>query len=394
MSIVWEPRLGEDAERLRAITRELTERYFEPLAEELDRDQRYPEEHIPHLVESGLAGIFVPERYGGQGAGVVATCVVMEEIARGCPSTSGILGAYVLGAFPLLLAGTEEQRDRYLSGLAREGEAISFALTEYQAGSDAAGVLTTATPEDGRIRLQGEKWFIGNGGASRHYVVFAKADPGSHRLTAYMVDREADGVTIDHFEDKMGIRGTLTSNLKLDTLVSEDDIVGEPGRGLRIALQSLTVGRIAVAAQSLGIGIAAFEEAARRAVDRHAFGGPIIDNQGISFRLADVATELSSARMLTYTAAEDYDHGRDVSALGPMAKLTATEASHRAVDAAVQVFGGFGYCKPYKVERLYRDQRIVEIYEGTSEIQRLVLGRAIKDACGTARPEMHASAAD
>src|SRR5690606_14333966 len=188
---------------------------------------------------------------------------------------------------------------------------------------------------------------------------------------------EAPGVVIDRYEDKMGIRGTKTSNLKLDTRVSESDMLGEPGRGLRLALKTLNAGRISVAAQSTGVGLAGYEVASREAVRRTTFGRPIIENQGVSFPLADVATELSAARLLTFTAAETYDRGGDVSVLGAMAKLYASEAAHHAVDVAVQVHGGDGYCKPNIAERLYRDQRILEIYEGTSEIQRLVIGRAV-----------------
>ena len=202
-----------------------------------------------------------------------------------------------------------------------------------------------------------------------------------------MVDKEAAGVVIDELCDKMGIRGTQTSNLKLDTLVPESARVGELNRGLRLAFATLDVGRVMVATQSLGLALAAYREASQRAVTRHAFGEPIIENQGIAFKLADMAVEISAARMMLYEAAKAYDEGRDVATLGAMAKLYASEVAHRAADAAVQVWGGLGYCKPSVVERLYRDQRILEIYEGTSEIQRLVLARAVRkeaeDTAGT-----------
>jgi alkylation response protein AidB-like acyl-CoA dehydrogenase len=193
-----------------------------------------------------------------------------------------------------------------------------------------------------------------------------------------MVDKEAPGVVIDELSDKMGIRGTQTSNLKLDVVVPEDAMIGEPNKALRLALETLNVGRVMVAAQSMGLALAAYREAAHRACEREAFGRPIIDHQGIGFRLADVATEITCARMLLYEAARAYDAGGDISNLGAMAKLYTSEVAHRAADAAMQVWGGFGYCKPTVAERLYRDQRILEIYEGTSEIQRLVLARAIK----------------
>ena len=228
--------------------------------------------------------------------------------------------------------------------------------------------------------MRGEKYWIGNGGASRYYVVFAKTDPdaGGRGISAFMIDKEQPGAVVDELCDKMGIRGTQTSNLKLDLVVPDRARVGELNRALRLALQTLNVGRVLVAAQSLGIALAAYREASRRAVERRTFGQPIIDNQGIGFKLADMAVEISAARMMLYEAARAYDEGRDVATLGAMAKLYASEVAHRATDAAVQIWGGLGYCKPSLVERLYRDQRILEIYEGASEIQRLVLARAVR----------------
>ncbi|MET8987000.1 acyl-CoA dehydrogenase family protein [Nonomuraea wenchangensis] len=379
MAVIWQPRLDAERERWVGVAARLTEDHFAPLAEELDRDQRYPWESVERLVESGLAGLFVPKEHGGQGADLETTCAVIETVSRGCASTGSILAAYALGGTPLLLAGTDRQKAEHLGGLAA-GKAVSFALTEEGAGSDAAGIRTTAVREGDRWRLRGEKIFIGNGGASQCYVVFALTDPdaGTRGITAFLVDKDADGVVIDHYEDKMGIRGTLTSNLKLDTLVGDDDVLGELNRGMRLAMRTLDAGRISVAAQSVGVGLAGYDAGSREAARRRTFGKPIIDNQGISFPLADVATRLSAARMLTVEAARAYDRGENVSVLGAMAKLYASEAAHDSVDLAVQIHGGEGYCKPCPAERLYRDQRILEIYEGTSEIQRLVLGRFVK----------------
>jgi alkylation response protein AidB-like acyl-CoA dehydrogenase len=379
MSVIWEPRLSDAATTHRELARELTTKYFEPIATDIDRDQRYPYESVDRLTESGLTSLIVPEAHGGLGASLESTCAVVEAIAVGCASTAAILCIYVLGGMVLLFEGSEEQKARYLPGLS-QGKAISFALTESTAGSDAGAIQTTATPESGGYRLRGEKIFIGNGGASQHYVVFAKT-PTPERargITAFLVDKDSDGVVIDRYEDKMGLRGTLTSNLKLDTFVSDADVVGRLGFGFQLALRALDLGRITVAAQALGTGIAAFRASAERAVTRQTFGQPIITHQGIGFELADVATELSSARMLMYEAASAYDRNGDPGPLAAMTKLAATRASHHAVDIGVQIFGGMGYCKPTLVERLYRDQRINEIYEGSSEIQRLVLARAIR----------------
>jgi alkylation response protein AidB-like acyl-CoA dehydrogenase len=379
MTVIWQPVLSEDAKRWRAVADRLTQRHFAPLAEELDREQRYPWENVRRLVEHDLAGLFIPKEYGGQGATLGATVAVVETIGTGCASTAAILCTYQLGAFPILLAGRDDQKQRYLGEMAK-GVATSFALSERNTGSDAAAIEATATREGDGWRLRGEKYWIGNGGASRYYVVFAKTDPsaGGRGISAFMVDKEQPGAVVDELSDKMGIRGTQTSNLKLDIAVPDSARVGEMNRALRLAFQTLDVGRVLVAAQSLGVALAAYREASRRAVERRAFGQPIIENQGIAFKLADMAVDISAARMMLYEAAKAYDEGRDVANLGAMAKLLASEVAHRAADGAVQIWGGLGYCKPTVAERLYRDQRILEIYEGTSEIQRLVLARAVR----------------
>jgi alkylation response protein AidB-like acyl-CoA dehydrogenase len=379
MTVIWQPVLSEEATRWRAIADRAAQEHFAPLAEELDRKQRYPWENVRRLVEHKLAGLFIPKAYGGQGASLSATVAVVEAIGTECASTAAILCAYQLGAFPVLLAGREEQKQLYLGEMAK-GVATSFALSERTTGSDAAAIEATASREGNGWRLRGEKYWIGNGGASRYYVVFAKTDPGAggRGISAFMVDKEQPGAVIDELSDKMGIRGTQTSNLKLDIVVPDSARVGELNRALRLAFHTLNVGRVMVAAQSLGLALAAYREASTRAFERRAFGQSIIDNQGIGFKLADMVVEISAARMMLYEAAKAYDEGRDVANLGAMTKLYASEVAHRAADGAVQVWGGFGYCKPSIAERLYRDQRILEIYEGTSEIQRLVLARAVR----------------
>jgi alkylation response protein AidB-like acyl-CoA dehydrogenase len=379
MTVIWQPALSEDAGRWQAVADRLTQQHFAPLAEELDREQRYPWESVRLLVEHKLAGLFIPQEYGGEGASLKATAAVVEAIGAGCASTAAILCTYQLGAFPILLAGRDDQKRFYLGEMAK-GVATSFALSERAAGSDAAAIEATATREGDGWRLRGENYWIGNGGASRYYVVFAKTDPGAggRGISAFMVDKEQPGAVVDELADKMGIRGTQTSNLKLDVAVPDSARVGEVNRALRLALQTLNVGRVLVAAQSLGIAMAAYREASRRAVERQTFGQSLIENQGIGFKLADMAVEISAARMMLYEAAKSYDEDDDIANLGAMAKLHASEVAHRATDAAVQIWGGLGYCKPTLVERLYRDQRILEIYEGSSEIQRLVLSRAVR----------------
>lgn len=379
MSVIWQPALNTDAQRWQSLAAQLTDEHFVPLAEELDREQRYPWENVRRLVDNRLAGLFIPKAYGGEGASLTSTVAVVERVGSGCSSTAAILCAYQLGAFPVLLAGREDQKTLYLGEMTK-GVSTSFALSEREAGSDAAAITATAVREGEGWRIRGEKYWIGNGGASRYYVVFAKTDPaaGGRGISAFMVDKEQEGAVIDELSDKMGIRGTQTSNLKLDLVVPDEARIGEVNRALRLAFQTLNVGRVMVAAQSLGLALAAYREASRRAVERKAFGQAIIDNQGIGFKLADMAVEISAARMMLYEAAKAYDEGRDVANLGAMAKLYASEVAHRAADAAMQIWGGFGYCKPNVAERLYRDQRILEIYEGTSEVQRLVLARAVR----------------
>jgi alkylation response protein AidB-like acyl-CoA dehydrogenase len=383
-SVIWQPALSAEAESWRRTAEELTKAHFAPLAEELDRDQRYPWENVAKLVHSRIAGLFISAAYGGVEATLIATVATVETIGMGCSSTAAIVCAYQLGAFPVLPAGREDQKSLYLGAMVK-GTATSFALSERSTGSDAAAVTATAVRKGDGWHIRGEKYWVGNGGAARSYVVFAKTDPtaGGRGISAFMVAKEADGVAIDELSDKMGIRGTRTSNLKLDTVVPDGARVGEVNRALRLAFETLNVGRVMVAAQSLGLVFACYREASQRAVSRHAFGGPVTRNQGIGYKLADMAVEISAARLMLYEAAA-YDAGRDVANLGAMAKLYGSEVAHRAADSAVPIWGGLGCCKPNVVGRFYRDQRILEIYEGTSEIQRLVLARAVCNETETA----------
>jgi len=380
MTVIWEANLNEEAREWRAKAAELTHKYFAPAANVIDREQRYPVEHLPHLLESGICGMFVPKRYGGAGASLTSLTAVVEAIAEGCASTAAIVAALSLGAFPLLLGASENQKHKLLGDLARKGQAVNFALSERSAGSDAGAIETVATREKEGWRIKGEKCWLGNGGHSATFVVFARTSEKAARnnISAFLVPRATPGAVVDFYEDKMGIRGTTTTNLKLDVWVPDSDMVGKEGEGLRLALKTLSIGRVVVAAQANGIALCSFREASRFAVERQTFGQSIIDHQGVGFMLANAATQLSAARMMTFEAAQSHDLGGDIGVLGTMAKLFASEASHGVVDDALQILGGRGYVKPNVVERCYRDQRIVEIYDGTSEIQRVVLARTIK----------------
>ncbi|MEO3858619.1 acyl-CoA dehydrogenase family protein [Acrocarpospora sp. B8E8] len=373
--ITWTPELNEDERRWQAVAERLAVDHFAARAADIDASGKYPWDNVEQLKAGRLTGLMLPREYGGEGASLATGCAVAETIARVCASTCTIWSSYAIGALPVLYAGTEHQKRTYLPDVAA-GHAIGFALTERHSGSDPSNVRTSAARGDGGWALRGEKWLVGNGGPATRYTVFAKAG-SSGKLTAFLLDRNGDRLVIDDYQDKMGLRGTTTSNLKIDCRVPPDRQVGDQDRGLALALRTLNTGRVLAAALACGIGESAFRLAAHRAVTREAFGGPIIDNQGISFRLADVAAELSAARMMTWQAARSGGDGGPDRRLSSMAKLYASEVAHRAVDTALQVFGAEGYAKPHPVERAYRDQRVLEIFEGSSEIQRLSIGRAI-----------------
>ncbi len=380
MPTIWEPKLSAQAQQYKDLAEQLTRDHFEPLVEEIDRVQRYPWENVKHLVDSGLAKMFIGKEFGGGGATLVDATVAVETIAMGCPSTAAILTTYQLGAYVIEKVGTPAHKDRYLRNGVAKGDCVSFCLSEKGAGSDPSGMTTLATREGAGWRIKGEKFWVGNGTASPYYVVFAKTDPeaGSRGISGFMVHKDTPGVSFDYMADKMGQRGSYTSNIKLDCWVAEDALVGELNRGLRNALVGLNLGRITISGHALGMAIAAYEEAARRACQRHTFGKALIEHQALGYKLADMAVEISAARALVYQAAHAFDEGEDISSIAAMSKIFATEVTNRVCNEAVQVWGSLGYVKPTKVERIYRDARINQIYEGASEIQRLVVTRAIR----------------
>ncbi|MDM8165681.1 acyl-CoA dehydrogenase family protein [Roseovarius sp.] len=381
MTVIWEPSYSEDARRWRAIATDLTTREFAARAAEIDQNQRYPVENEALLRSSGIASMFLPRSHGGGGASLEAFGAVVEAIAYGCASTSGIVATLQLGALPVLLAGSDEIKRKYLTFSADgRGKTISFALSERNAGSDPARLETRATPDGDDWLIQGEKCWIGNGSNCDAYVVFAQTKPGSgsRGIAAFVVDKDTPGLKDDQREDKMGMRGTVNAVVQLDCRVSGDQMLAPPGEALKLALKTLNVGRISVAFQSSGLACAAFDAAADHSVTRETFGKRLIDHQALSFRLANLATRISAGRMLAVEAARAYDRGQNVVTIGAQAKLFCSESAHEAADLGVQMLGGQGYVKPSIVERIYRDQKATEIYEGTSEIQRVVLGRAIK----------------
>jgi acyl-CoA dehydrogenase len=373
--------LPDELLALQRAVRDFAQREIAPIAAGLDRDPRFPRATLRKMGEMGLLGILTPEAYGGLGLGYLAYAVLLEEIAAADAAHATI--ASVTNGMPqaLILAhGSGEQRGRWLPRLAA-GEAIgAFCLTEPHAGSDAAALRTQARRVDGGYRLDGSKAWITSGGEADLYLVLAKTDPdaGARGITAFVLERETEGLSFGAPERKLGQHAAITTSVRFDgAFVPDDQRLGEEGQGFVMAMAALDGGRVGIAAQALGIARAAFHAAAGYAEEREAFGRPIREFQGVGFKLADMATRIEAARLLTHRAAWLLDRGGRATKEVSMAKLSASEAAVWVCDAAVQVFGGYGYSADYPVERYLRDARVTTLYEGTSEIQRIVISRQI-----------------
>ena len=373
--------LPDDLLALQRAVRDFAQREIAPVAAELDREPRFPRATLRKMGEMGLLGILTPEAYGGLGLGYLAYAVLLEEIAAADAAHATI--ASVTNGMPqsLILAhGSAAQRERWLPRLAA-GEAIgAFCLTEPHAGSDAAALRTRARRVEGGYRLDGSKAWITSGGEADVYLVLAKTDPeaGVRGITAFVLERDTPGLSFGAPERKLGQHAAITTSVRFDdAFVPEEQRLGDEGQGFVMAMSALDGGRVGIAAQSLGIARAAFAAAARHAEEREAFGRPIREFQGVGFKLADMATRIEAARLLTHRAAWLLDRGTRATKEVSMAKLAASEAAVFVCDAAVQVFGGYGYSADYPVERYLRDARVTTLYEGTSEIQRVVISRQI-----------------
>lgn len=374
-------KLSEEHEMIRKMVRDFAEKEVAPSAAERDEEERFDREIFDKMAELGLTGIPWPEEYGGIGSDYLAYAIAVEELSRVCASTGVTLSAHTsLASWPIYKFGTEEQKKKYLVPLARGTKIGAYGLTEPNSGSDAGGMKTTARKVGDKYILNGSKIFITNGGVADIYIVFALTDPEKrHRGTsAFIIEKDFPGFKVGKKESKLGIRSSPTTEIIFeDCRVPAENLLGEEGQGFKIAMMTLDGGRNGIAAQAVGIAQGAFDLALNYAKERVQFGKPIIENQGISFKLADMATNIEAARLLTYQAAWLESEGLPYGKASAMAKLFAGDTAMAVTTEAVQIFGGYGYTKEYAVERMMRDAKITQIYEGTQEIQRLVISRML-----------------
>jgi alkylation response protein AidB-like acyl-CoA dehydrogenase len=378
--------LPEELEEFRRLVRQIADEKIAPRAEEIDRSDEWPDDLYQVLVENELTGVGYPEEYGGSGGGSLAFGVLVEELSRVAAGLALAPAVSKLGVIPLVLAGTDEQRRWMIEGIVRGDILMSYALTEPGAGSDAAALITRYVPDGDGFVLNGTKRFITGAGVSQAYVVFATRDPaeGSKGISAFLVLKDDPGVSFGRKEDKMGIRGSPTREVILeDARVPADRLIGSEGEGFKIALRTLDHSRPLIGAQALGIAQGAFDIAARYASERRQFGKPIGEFQGVAFMLADMAMQLEAARLLVYKALALCDaNDPRMTYFSSVAKCFASDAAMRITTDAVQVLGGYGYVREYPVERLMRDAKITQIYEGTNQIQRVVIARELLKALG------------
>jgi alkylation response protein AidB-like acyl-CoA dehydrogenase len=377
-------RVGPEYDALRESVRELTRREIAPRAAQIDERAEFSWEVHDALARSGFNAPHLPERYGGSGADALATAIVIEEVARGCAASALIPAVNKLGTLPLLLVGSEQLRECYLPPVARGEAMFSYALSEPDAGSDAAALSTRAVRDGDDWVLDGTKRWISGAGESLYYTVFAVTDPhaGAAGISAFVVEKADAGLSFGPPEKKLGIKGSPTREMHFDSCrIPGWRMIGEPGTGLKTALRTLNHTRVPIAAQALGIASAALDAAVDYTEQRQQFGEPIATLQGVQFMLADMAMKVEAARSLTYTAAaKSQDDADDLSYFGAAAKCFASDVAMEVTTDAVQLFGGYGYTKDYPVERMMRDAKITQIYEGTNQIQRVVIARALRSS--------------
>jgi len=370
--------LPSEYKELRASVRSLAEKEIAPHAQAVDEEHRFPQEAKNALVKNGLYAAHVPAEFGGDGADALATVLIIEEVARACGSSSLIPAVNKLGSVPLILGGNDEQKKRWLPRLVK-GEGFSYCLSESEAGSDASALRTKVERKGDGWVLNGSKKWITNAGESEFYSVIAQGDAtlGSKGITAFVVEKSDPGVSFGAPEKKMGMRGSPTREVYFDNVqLSDDRRISEVGQGFALAMDTLDHTRITIAAQAIGIAQGAFDVATKYAHERHQFGKPIFDFQAVQFMLADMAMNIEAARLLTYAAAVKSENGeRDLRFFSAASKCFASDIAMKVTEDAIQVLGGYGYVTDYPVERMMRDVKLTQIYEGTNQIQRIVMAR-------------------
>jgi alkylation response protein AidB-like acyl-CoA dehydrogenase len=374
-------KLPDEHNELRQVLRDLCEKEIAPHAADVDEKPRFPDEALAALNAAGFSAVHIPEEYGGQGADSIATCIVIEEVARVCASSSLIPAVNKLGTMGLILAGSDELKKQVLPTLA-SGEAMaSYALSERESGSDAAAMRTRARQDGDSWILNGTKAWVTNGGKSTWYTVMASSDPdkGANGISAFMVRKDDPGFTVGPKERKLGIKGSPTTELYFENCrIPGDRIIGEPGTGFKTALQTLDHTRPTIGAQAVGIAQGALDAAIAYTKDRKQFGKSISDFQGVQFMLADMAMKIEAARLMVYTAAARAERGeKELGFISSASKCYASDVAMEVTTDAVQLFGGAGYTQDFPVERMMRDAKITQIYEGTNQIQRVVMARAL-----------------
>jgi alkylation response protein AidB-like acyl-CoA dehydrogenase len=377
--------LNEEQIMIRDLARQIAEEKIVPVRAELDETEEFPWEILQALAQSDMFGLFIPEEYGGIGKGCLELCLAVEELSRACLGVATTYAANALGTFPMLLFGADEQKKRFLPDIASGKRLVAFGLTEANAGSDAAGIQTTAKRDGNEYVLNGTKQWITNGGEAEIYTIIAITDKskGARGASAFVIEKGTPGFTFGKKEKKMGIRTSSTRELIFDNCrIPKENIIGKEGMGFIIAMKTLDNARAGVGAQGVGVAQGAFEEALKFSRQRVQFGHPIITFQAVQHMLADMAIEIEAARALVYAVARFMDSGaKDVTKESAMAKVYATDLAMRVATNAVQVMGGSGYMREYPVEKMMRDAKILQIYEGTNQIQRNVIGQAlIKEA--------------
>jgi len=369
--------LTKEQEMVRKLMREFAEKEVKPIAAEIDEEGRFPRETVEKMARYSMMGIPFPKELGGAGGDTLSYIIAVEELSRVCATTGVILSAHTsLGAHPIYQFGTDEQKEKYLKPLAEGKYLGAFGLTEPNAGTDAASQQTTAVLKGDHYVLNGSKVFITNGGEADIYIIFAMTDKskGTRGISAFIVEKDYPGFSIGKVENKMGIRGSSTSELIFeDCLVPKENLLGQEGKGFTIAMQTLDGGRIGIAAQALGIAQGALDECTKYMKERKQFGKLLAAFQGLQWMYADMATKVEAARLLVYKAAMKKDEKKPFSVDAAMAKLFAAETAMEVTTNAVQIHGGYGYIKDYPIERMMRDAKITEIYEGTSQVQKMVI---------------------